>query len=283
MIDTIIIGAGPAGVSAALYLRKLNHECMIIGHSKSQLVETDKIDNYYGVLPIAGPNLIELGIHQAKLLGIHVLIDSVMDIHPLEHGFEVITESSAFKAKTVVIATGKPRIPLKIPGFTTFRTKGVHMCVACDGFFYRRKSVALIGSGPYMEQELKTLENFTKDITIFTNGDTYHHDTYKVVTSPIQSFEGDDRVSHIVTLDGTYKIDGAFVALGFPSSNELALKLGIVQEKSNILVDSHMMTNIKGIFAGGDVIGGKLQIAKAVYDGLLISDGVHQYLKHLNT
>ena len=133
-----------------------------------------------------------------------------------------------------------------------------------------------------MEQELKTLENFARIlpslpmvipiIMILTK--SLHH---------LFNFEGDDRVSHIVTLDGTYKIDGAFVALGFPSSNELALKLGIVQEKSNILVDSHMMTNIKGIFAGGDAIGGKLQIAKAVYDGLLISDGVHQYLKHLNT
>ncbi len=283
MIDTIIIGTGPAGISAAIYLHKLNHEVMVFGRDHSQLTESDIIDNYYGVKPISGPNLIKLGIEQARDLGINVYLCTVIDVEPIEGGYEVKTAHGIFQSKTLVIATGKPRLPLKIQGFTAFRSHGVHMCVTCDGFFYKKKKVALIGSGPYMEHELKVLENFTNQITIFSQGEKIINNNYLVVTDPVTSFTGDKKIQFVHTKNDSFEIDGVFIAIGFPSANELALKLGIIQEKSNILVDEHMMTNLKGVFAGGDCIGGKLQIAKAIYDGLLISDGIHHYLKGLKS
>lgn len=281
MIDAIIIGAGPTGISAALYLFKLNHDVMVFGRDHSQLTESDIIDNYYGVKPISGPDLIKEGIEQARSLGIKVHLCSVIDVDPIEGGYEVKTAHGNFQAKTLVVATGKPRLPLKVKGFNTFRSHGIHMCATCDGFFYKQKKVALVGSGPYMEQELKVLENYTNQITIFSQGEEITHDVYPVVTDPILSFSGERKVKLIHTINGSFEVDGVFVAIGFPSANELALKLGIVQEKSNIIVDEQMMTNLPGVFAGGDCIGGKLQIPKAIYDGLLISDGIHHYLKGL--
>src|SRR5690606_11349104 len=149
----------------------------------------------------------------------------------LDSGYEVRTAHGVFQAKTLVIATGKPRIPIKAQGFNLFRSKGVHMCVTCDGFFYKKKKVALVGSGPYMEQELKVLENFTDQITIFSQGEPISNDKYTVVVDPIVSFTGEKRVQAVHTKNISYDVDGVFVAVGFPSANELALKLGIIQEK----------------------------------------------------
>ncbi len=281
MIDTIIIGAGPTGISAALYLFKLNHNVMVFGRDHSQLTESDIIDNYYGFKPISGPDLIKEGIEHARNLGIKVHLCTVIDVDPIEGGYEVRTAHGIFQSKTLVVATGKPRLPLKVQGFNTFRSRGIHMCATCDGFFYKQKRVALVGAGPYMEQELKVLENFTNQITIFSHGDPITHDTYPVINDPILSFTGEKKVKFVNTKNNSYEIDGIFIAIGFPSANELALKLGIVQEKSNIIVDEQMMTNLPGVFAGGDCIGGKLQIPKAIYDGLLISDGIHHYLRGL--
>lgn len=279
MIDSIIIGCGPAGISAALYLHKLNREVLILGKDLGHLTKYDIIDNYYGLSSIAGNKLIELGIKQATDLGITYKKEFVLEISKIDDIFHVKTTDQTYEAKTVVIATGKQRIPLRVKGYSLYKGKGIHVCATCDGYFYKNKKIALIGCGEYMEQELAILENYTKDITIFTNGNAYNHDIYPVIKSPIKALNGESRLKEIVTEESIYDIKGAFIAVGFPQANELALKLGILVENNNIIVDKNMQTNISGVFAGGDAVGGKLQIAKAVYDGLLISDGVHKYLK----
>ncbi len=281
MRDSIIIGSGPAGISAALYLNNLNKDVLVIGKDYGQLTKNDIIDNFYGQFPINGQDLIKKGIDQAKNLGIPVIMDSVLNVVKVDDYFIVTTIKETFEAKTVVLTTGKPRLPLSVPGYRIFKGKGIHLCATCDGFFYRKKKVAIVGSGPYMEQELSVLENYTDDITIFSENVLYEHPKYKVITERIKSFSGDKRLSHIHTKENTYETQGVFVAIGFPTASELALKLGVITEHTNILVDEHMETNIEGIFAGGDCIGGKLQIAKAIHDGLKISSGVNTYLKKL--
>lgn len=281
MKDTIIIGCGPAGISAALYLRKLNHDILVIGKDLGHLTKFDIIDNFYGQDQIPGDKLIEKGIQQAINLGIDYVKDFVISVDKNDDFFVVKTSEKEYLSKSVVITTGKHRIPLRVKGFSSFKGKGVHLCATCDGFFYKNKSIAIIGSGTYMEQELEILENYTQNITIFTNGNEYQNSKYIVVKEPIKAFVGDNRVNAIVTSDNQYDIKGAFIAVGFPQANELALKLGVLIESNNVVVNKYMETNIEGVFAGGDAVGGKLQIAKAVYDGLKISDGVHKYLKRL--
>lgn len=283
MKDTIIIGCGPAGISTALYLRKLNHDVLVIGKDTGNLTKYDIIDNFYGHDSIPGDQLIQKGIEQAINLGIDYVKDFVISIEKQNNSFIIKTASSIYESKSVVITTGKQRIPLKVKGFTNFKGHGIHLCASCDGFFYKNKSIAVIGAGAYMEKELEILENFTSNITIFTNGKPYTSSKYNVIEDPIKSFIGENRLSKILTIDNEYEVKGAFVAIGHPQANELALKLGILIESNNIVVNKQMETNIPGIFAGGDAIGGKLQIAKAVYDGLKISDGVHKYLKRLLT
>ena len=282
MKKIIIIGYGPAGISAAIYLKRQGIDPLVIGKDLGALEGyDDKVENFYGLAePIDGKELILNGIKQAKHLGIEVLTDSVISLKSVGETFEVITEKKTYETKAVLLATGKTRRTMKRAGFTQFRGKGISMCATCDGFFYRRKKVAVIGCGAYMLHELEYLKKMTKDVTIFTDG----HDVDAVVDVPvvrekITKFIGEGKLTHIETTEGSYEIDGAFIALGTPSSVEFASQLGVIIEKNNLVVDANYMTNIPGLFAAGDIIGGKLQIAKAVYDGMNAADAIYSYLK----
>jgi thioredoxin reductase (NADPH) len=282
MKKIIIIGYGPAGISAAIYLKRQGIDPLVIGKDLGALEGyDDKVENFYGLAePIDGKELILNGIKQAKHLGIEVLTDSVISLKSVGETFEVITEKKTYETKAVLLATGKTRRTMKRAGFTQFRGKGISMCATCDGFFYRRKKVAVIGCGAYMLHELEYLKKMTKDVTIFTDG----HDVDAVVDVPvvrekITKFVGEGKLTHIETTEGSYEIDGAFIALGTPSSVEFASQLGVIIEKNNLVVDANYMTNIPGLFAAGDIIGGKLQIAKAVYDGMNAADAIYSYLK----
>lgn len=278
MHDVIIIGSGPAGISAAIHLRKINIEALVIGKDYGQLTKLDMIDNWYGQLPISGERLIEKGIEQAIHLGIPVKKETVLNVETFDDHFVVTTNQFVYQSKTLVLATGKPRVPLNIEGFMRLKSRGIHLCTTCDGLLYKSKPVSIIGSGAYMEQELKVLENFTKDITIFTNGKNYTHPTYKVIQEEVVEFVGEKRLESIQTTKNAYPFRGVFLALDYPQATELSLKLGVLMESSNILVDENHQTNIKGLFAAGDVLGGTLQITKAVYDGLCVSEGIRKYL-----
>lgn len=280
MKDVCIIGYGPAGVTAALYLKKIGYDITLFGKDSGMLTSHDMIENYYGFpQKISGTEMMKKGLEQAENENIDILHETVLDIIPELNSFIIKTENHTYQTKCVVLATGKKRIELNVPGFLKFRGKGVHLCATCDAFFYRNNPIALVGHGSYMLSELSFLENFTKDITIFTQDKTYKHVTYQVVYDPVVSIDGTSRASSIKTTKNTYSVSGVFVALGFPTSLELAEKMGIITEKGNIFVDKDMQTNVGGIFACGDITGGKLQIAKAVYEGMLAADGIHKYLK----
>lgn len=279
MIDSIVIGVGPAGISTAINLRKLNYSVLVLGKDKGQLSNLDVIDNLYGQGPIAGEKLITKGILQARQLGIEVKQESVLNIEEADDHFIVTTPLNTYVTKTVVLATGKPRVQIELEGYNDFKSRGIHLCATCDGLFYKNKSVGIIGAGPYLEQELSTLENYTKDITIFTHGKPYTHNVYKVITEPLKSFHGDKRLTHLETLNQTYALSGVFIAINHPMAAELSLKLGVMLSDDNIEVNEHMETNIPGLFAAGDCIGGMLQVPKAIHDGFMAAHGINIYLK----
>jgi len=283
MRDAIVIGKGPAGISAAIYLKRAGIDVLVIGKGYGALENSDKIENFYGFEePISGKELIEKGIKQAENLGIEVITDEVVSIEKYEN-FIVKTLDKSFEAKTVLLATGKSRVKIDIKGFEKFKGKGISFCAVCDGFFYRNKKVAVIGNGKYAANELSELMNFTKDITLFTNGQDLTTDNIPddidIVYDKISEIYGDDKIKGLIAGNTNFDVDGIFIALGTASASDFAMKMGVFTEKDSIIVDEDFMTNVEGFYAAGDAIGGFLQIAKAVSDGAHASKGMIKYIK----
>ena len=272
MYDVIILGAGPAGISASLYTKRANLRTLILYNDKSGLEKASLIENYYGFKNgITGEELYNTGIEQAKNIGVEVLKEEVVKIeNNIEH-FNVVTTKNEYQAKNLILATGNKKNRPKIKGIEKFEGKGVSYCAICDGFFYRNRSVAVLGNGNYAIAETNELINIADNITILTNGKRapeFRADNVKVDTKEIEEIEGTDKVEEIKFKDGTtIKTDGIFVAEGVAGSSEFAKKLGIITQKDKIVVDENMETNIKGIYACGDCTGGLLQVSKAVYEG----------------
>lgn len=286
MNQVIIIGKGPAGISAAIYLKRAGIDPIVIGKDLGALGDyKSTIENYYGFdQPIDGKKLIEDGIKQASFLGIQIIDETVISIKDNIDHFSVITKTSNLQSETVLLATGKTRENLSIPGYRKFKGKGISMCATCDGYFYRKKKIGIVGCGHYMKHELEYLSRMTKDITVFTHGNELDEDLgFPIIKEPILEFGGIDKISYVKTKNGTHEVDGLFIALGAPSSIEFANQLGLIVEKGNLIIDQEYQTNVPGIFAAGDITGGKLQIAKAVYDGMEVADYIYKYLKFKKT
>lgn len=271
MFDAVIIGAGPAGISAGLYLKRANKNVLILYHGESQLEKAHKIDNFYGFpLGITGKDLYINGINQAVNLGIEVKDLEVLSIQMNEKmEYTIRTSEEEFNSKVVILATGNKKLRPNIKGVELFEGSGVSYCAICDGFFYRKKNVVVIGSGTYAISEAAELKNVTPNVTILTNGLELNGTTdIPVVNKEIKEIVGEGRVSGVKFMDDTtLDVNGVFIALGEAGGADFAKKLGIYMEKDNIVVDENMRTNIPGVYACGNVVGGLLQINKAAYEG----------------
>ncbi|MCR5787186.1 MAG: FAD-dependent oxidoreductase [Acholeplasmatales bacterium] len=283
MFDTIIIGNGPAGISAAIYLKRFNYNPLVIAKDNGALGKSSYIDNYYGIPHIKGTDLVDAGIAQAKSLGIEVLEEEVISIDYGAKGYTVNTKENHYDGLTVFLATGKARNSLILKGLNEYEGKGVSYCAICDGFFFRNKKLAVIGEGDFMQNELETLLKFTKDITVFTNGQTTNSDYENIVTDKLVEIIGDnEHVTAIKTDKNEYDVDGIFIAYGSANAVSFAKHMGLVTDSQNNLIVKDFQTNIKGIFAGGDVIGGLLQVSKAVSDGANAAIEIKKYLTSLS-
>ena len=283
MFDVIIIGAGPAGISASLYTKRANKNTLVINSQKSTLEEVKRIENYYGFENgIEGKELYKIGIKQAENLGVSVKEEEVINVRLKDEIFEVTTDKEIYTSKTVIIAVGNKKNKLKIKGIKELEGKGVSYCAICDGFFYRDKEVAVIGSGNYAISETNDLLNVVKKVTILTNGEKapeFRADNVEINSKPIEKIEGKDKVEKIVFNDrSSINTDGIFVAQGTAGGFELAKKLGLLIKDNHIIVNENMETNIKGVYACGDCTGGLMQVSKAVYQGTIAGLEVIKFL-----
>ena len=284
MYDVIIIGAGPAGISASLYIKRANLNPLVLYNDKSSLEKTEKIDNYYGFEKgIDGKKLYEDGIKQAENLDIEIKNEEVIKIEFEEDGYSVTTANNKYNSKLVILATGNKKNTPNIKGIKEFEGKGISYCAICDGFFYKDKNVVVIGSGNYAISETNDLINISKEITILTNGNKapeIRADNVKVNEKEIREVRGNTRVEEIEFKDDTkLKIDGIFIAEGTAGSLEFAKKLGIITKNNKIIVNEKMETNVPGIYACGDCTEGLLQISKAVYQGTVAGLEVIKFLR----
>ena len=283
MYDVIVIGSGPAGISASIYLKRAQKNVCIISDGNSALKRTNKIENYYGVMSISGEDLYNVGIKQAEELEIPMVKDEVTNISFEKH-FIVRTVNSEYETKYVVIATGTNRAAPKVKGIKEFEGKGISYCAICDGFFYKDKNVAVVGSGNYAIHEAETLKLIANSVTILTNGqkmiENRNASDFEVDETPIREFRGDNVIKEVEFENNSTKaIDGVFIAIGTASSVDLARKIGAVIKANNIVTNENMQTTVRGLYACGDCTGGLLQVNKAVYEGAVAALDI---IKNLN-
>lgn len=285
MYDVIIIGAGPAGISAGLYTKRANLKVLILYKEQSGLKKANLIENYYGFEKgISGEQLYRTGIEQAKNLKIKVNQEEVVNIKFNDNDeYKVITEKQEYQTKTVIFATGNKKSIPKIKGIKEFEGKGISYCAVCDGFFYRNKDISILGNGKYAISEANELIHLVNSITILTDGKEapeIRADNVKIDTRKIREVRGGDKLEEIDFEDeDTLKTEGLFIALGVAGSNDFAKKLGVITNKDRIVVNENMETNVPGIYACGDCVGGLLQISKAVYEGTKAGLQVINYLR----
>ncbi len=283
MYDVIIIGAGPAGISAALYAARANRSVLVLYHGESQLEKAHLIDNYYGFPGgISGQQLYADGIAQATALGVEVKNEEVTHIAmTAAMTYEVTAGGASYEGTALILATGNKKIRPAISGIADFEGRGVSYCAICDGFFYRKKTVAVLGSGDYALSEAADLENIAQKVYILTDGAAAPDGCrYEAVTKKITAVTGDAKIAQVVFEDGsTLDIDGLFVALGVAGGADFAKKLGIALDGDSIKVNPDMSTNVPGVFSCGNVTGGLLQVCKAVYEGAEAGLSAVKYVK----
>ncbi len=283
MENIIIIGGGPAGISAALYAARSGRDPLVIEHGAGGLKKAEKIENYYGGGTLSGQELYDRGIDQAKTLGVRILTAQVVGVEGFDT-FTVHTDQGDFDAKAVILATGTSRKAPVIPGLKELEGRGVSYCAVCDAFFYRGKKVAVIGNGDFALKEAEEIGNVASEVTILTNGlpgAFSREPEYPVRTEKIQNLKGTDFLEGVELADGTgLEVSGVFVAIGTAGSAEIARRMGAeLTEKGNIRVDEEMRTTIPGLYAAGDCTGGLLQVVKAVYEGAVAGMEASRYTR----
>jgi thioredoxin reductase (NADPH) len=290
MYDVIIIGKGPAGLSAALYTVRFNLKTLIIGGNDSKLVKADKVDNYFGFSEtVSGEYLLTEGEKQVKRLGAEVLEDEVISIEK-EDFFNVTTAEGQYSSKALLLATGAPNKIIRIENLIKFEGKGVSYCSTCDGFFYNNLKVGVLGNKDYAISEAIELLTFTKDVTVFTNGkqleisSKYEEEAkqFRIETRQVSKLDGSEFLQRIHFTDGSSEeIDGVFVAYESASSIDFARKLGILADGNTVVTDQNQQTNLEGLFAAGDCASSFKQISVAVGQGALAGKAIADYVKGL--
>lgn len=300
MYDTIIIGAGPAGMTAALYAARSNLKVALLerGIPGGQMNNTADIENYPGYANISGPELAEKMFEPLENLGVEHLFGLVEKIEDRGDFKEIITEDERFEAKTVIIASGANHRHLGVPGEEDYNSRGVSYCAVCDGAFFRDEDLLVVGGGDSAVEEAIFLTRFAKSVTIVHRRDelraqkvlqdrAFANEKIRFVwDSVVESIHGDERKVTGVTFKNvktgeTSQADfgGIFIYVGLDPVSEFAADLGITDEAGWILTDHQMKTSVAGIYAVGDVRQKDLrQITTAVGDGAIASQEAYKYL-----
>lgn len=273
MANVVIIGSGPAGVSAALYTARAGLDTVVLTKGPGALSRTEKIQNYYGFPEaITGAELEQRGIEGAKAVGVRFVEAEAVGL-TFTDKLTVETVAGDWPADAVILATGASRAAPPLPGLAGLEGHGVSYCATCDAFFYRGKDVAVLGNGEYALHEAQALLPVAGSVTLLTNGAPLTADfppEITVRTEKVEAILGEQKVRGVRLAGGEeVTVAGIFVALGVAGSTALARKIGAEVSGNRIVVDDTMQTSIPGLYAAGDCTGGLLQVAKAVYEGAL--------------
>ncbi len=301
MYDIIVIGAGPAGLTAAIYARRAGKSVLVLEKDTfgGQMTFSPKLENYPGFETISGNELAQKMLEQALALGAEIDMDTVVDVTDGEsktvHG-----EMGTYEAKSVIIAAGARHRRLQLPREEEFIGNGISFCAVCDGAFYQGQHIALIGGGNTALQEAVLLSELCSKVTIvqnlaFLTGEQKLIDTLAarsnveyLYSTVVSGYEGDDTL-RAVTLhntetntDSRLEIDGLFLAIGTEPENDPYRKLSKLNEFGYIVSDEGCRTETEGVFVAGDCrTKAYRQIATAIADGATAALNACRYLdKH---
>ncbi|WOO89139.1 thioredoxin-disulfide reductase [Mollicutes bacterium LVI A0078] len=300
MLDLIIIGAGPAGLTAAIYASRAGLSTAIIerGAPGGKMFVTHEIENYPGFENITGRELSQTMHKHALKFGAQYEYGDVKEIVDLGETKKVITNMKEYEAKRVIIATGTENKKLGAPGEEELQGAGISYCAVCDGNFFRDRDVAVVGGGNSALEEALYLADICKSVTIIHRRQEFRAEEYIVnkvksreninfiLDSNVKSFNGEGKLESVTTVnkntkeETTTEVAGAFVYVGLIPITSPFTDLGIVDERGNIKVDERLESNVKGIFVAGDVREKDLrQIATATNDGAICAQNIINDLK----
>ncbi len=283
--DLVIVGAGPAGLTAAIYAARSGLGTVVLEKANigGQVSITPVVENYPGFSRIAGRTLMDMMAQQAIAYSDIHEGEDVVDVVKKDSLFEVSTTRTTYVTKAILLATGAESRKLGVPGEMQFQGRGVSYCAACDGYFFKDgKKVIVVGGGNTAATEALYLKNIGVDVTIVHRRDQLRAEKYLrqslennkipvIWNSTVKEIRGEKLVTAVVienAADGTTRtmpVNGVFVAIGYVPNNELARKLGVGMDKEGyVTVDERHRTTVRGIYAAGDLTGGEKQIVTAV-------------------
>jgi len=297
--DVAIIGAGPAGLTAAIYSARYGLKTVVFEDPSviSQLAIAPFIENYPG-FEGTGLDLITKMKDQALKFGAEHKLERVEDVRKEGDIFIVKTDGGEYKARAIIIATGGKHRKLGVEGEKEFAGRGVSYCAVCDGFFFKGKRVIVVGGGNSALVDAMYLKDLGCDVTVVHRRDEFRADKAVqkrffekdipvIWNSVVERIEGTKSVERVVLKNVKtgekmeLEVDGVFIAIGVKPQTEIASKLGVeLDQYGYIKVDKRQATNVEGVFAAGDCCDNPLkQVITACGDGAIAAHSVYEFLK----
>lgn len=300
--DVAIIGAGPAGMTAAVYAARANMSTVIIerGIHGGQMAVTEEIENYPGFESILGPELSDKMLEHAKKFGAEYMYGDIQGIVDEGASKRVLLGKKELKARSIIIASGAEHRLLGVPGEKELSGRGVSYCAVCDGAFFKGKELIVVGGGDSAVEEAIFLTRFATKVTIIHRRDqlraqkiiqdrAFKNEKIEFIWNhTVEEILGDKMVTGVKIKDtktGAVQevaADGIFIYVGMDPLSAFAKDLGILNESGYVLTDEQMRTKVKGIFAAGDVRDKMLrQVVTATGDGGIAAQSAQAYIEEL--
>jgi len=299
MYDLIVIGGGIAGYTAAIYAARYMIKSLVIEKKPGGIIlDTPVVENYPGFKSITGKELMKKVKKQVLGLGVEIVKGDVDAVRKDGNEFSVRVDDKNFKSKSLIIAVGTKKRKINVPGEEEFKGKGVSYCATCDAAFFKNKVVAVIGGGNSAFRTAQILLEHVKKLYMidiaeelwvepFLLNQLKDNPKLTIMSSTgLKEIRGDNKVKAIVTSkDKELEVDGVFVDIGFIPPKEISEQLNLETDKFGyIKVDEAMKTNIKGVFAAGDITNASdnfRQLTTAAAEGSIAANSVFNYVKSL--
>ena len=275
--DIIVLGSGPAGLSAAVTARGRNKSVLVIGNrwQDSPLARAERVDNYLGMPGMTGMEMLEAFQRHAQEMGVEMVTGKVLSIMEWE-GFHLTVGSQLYQGSALILAPGVVR-QTKFPGEETYLGRGVSYCATCDGMLYRNKPVAVVGRSKDAPHEAAYLKSIGCQVVYVApkRPDQLEEDIPFIQAAKL-AVKGEQTVTALEADGADIPVNGVFILREAVAPGDLLP--GLTLEKGAIQVDRSMATSVPGVFAAGDATGAPLQVSKAVGEGLIAALSACEYL-----